>query len=170
MPGKRKQRTGRTPPTLVAGLSRAAAYDHPVGNVRVAETHVSWVFLTGQHAYKVKKPVKLPFLDFSTLERRRHFCEEELRLNRRLAPQLYLDVVPIGGDPTAPRVNAEPAIEYAVKMRQFPDAARLDRCLEAGKLSDDSLRSFADRLAQFHAEQPAVALVDPAGAAAAAAR
>src|SRR5499427_9626225 len=118
MPRGRATRTGRTKkPSLVAALARPDAYDHDVASVRVAETHISWVFLTGEYAYKVKKPVKFPFLDFTSLERRRHFCEEELRLNQRLAPQLYLSVVPIGGDEQAPRVGVEPAIEYAVKMR-----------------------------------------------------
>jgi uncharacterized protein len=170
VPGERKNRTSRTrEPSLVTGLSRSAAYDHPVEDVRVAETHVSWVFLTGEYAYKVKKPVKLPFLDFSTLERRRHFCEEEIRLNRRLAPELYLGIVPIGGDPAAPRVGATPAIEYAVKMRQFPDTARLDRLLAKGSLADDALRSFAEELARFHAEQAPVSPRDPAETAASAA-
>jgi hypothetical protein len=121
--------------------------------VRVAETHISWVFLTGEHAYKIKKPLKLPFLDFSTLERRRHFCEEELRLNRRLAPQLYLAVVPIGGDVKSPRIGVEPAIEYAVKMLEFPEDARLDKRLEDSVAIAEPLRVFAARLARFHAEQ-----------------
>src|SRR5262249_15622915 len=133
MARKRATRTRRVhEPALVAALARPQAYDHDVASVRVAETHISWVFLTGEYAYKVKKPLKFPFLDFSTLERRRYFCEEELRLNRRLAPQLYLAVVPIGGDDEAPRVGVEPAIEYAVKMLEFPDDARLDRRLTAG--------------------------------------
>ena len=97
MPRKRATPTRRArKPSLVAALSEPRAYDHDVASVRVAETHISWVFLTGEYAYKVKKPLKFPFLDFSSLERRRHFCKEELRLNRRLAPQLYLAVVPIG--------------------------------------------------------------------------
>ena len=99
--------------------------------MRVAETHVSWVFLTGRYAYKVKKPVKLPFVDFSTLRAREHYCREELRINRRLAPDLYLAVVPIGGSRAAPRIGRKPAFEYAVKMREFPADARLDRRLAA---------------------------------------
>ena len=114
------------------------------------------MFLTGEYAYKIKKPIKLPFVDFSTLELRRHFCEEELRLNRRLAPSLYLDVVPIGGDPSSPHVGTEPAIEYAVKMRQFPDDARLDRRLAAAALPL-ALRAFAADLARFHSELPPLA-------------
>ena len=122
--------------------------------MRVVETHISWVFLTGELAYKVKKPVKLPFVDFSTLERRREFCEEELRLNRRLAAELYLEVVPIGGEPAAPRIGRRPAFEYAVKMRQFPDDARLDRRLAAGAVPAAALLAFAERLAKFHRALP----------------
>jgi len=169
MPRKRAPRTKfAREPSLVTALKRPAAYDHDVAAVRVAETHISWVFLTGAFAYKVKKPVKFPFLDFSTLERRRRFCEEELRLNRRLAPQLYLGVVPIGGDP--PRVGVEPALEYAVKMREFPADARLDRRLEAGALAAEPLRAFGARLAAFHAEQPPLAPRAAAASAIAAAR
>jgi hypothetical protein len=170
MPRKRATRTRRArKPSLVAALARPAAYDPGVAAVRLAETHISWVFLTGEYAYKVKKPVKFPFLDFRTLERRRHFCEEELRLNRRLAPQLYVAVVPIGGDRKAPRVGVEPAIEYAVKMREFPEGARLDRLLEAGALAAEPLRAFGARLARFHAQQPPLAPRDGAASALAAA-
>ena len=137
----------------IQALQSPAAYPHPVGSVRLVETHISWVLLTGRYAYKIKKPLALDFLDFSTLARRRHYCEEELRLNRRMARNLYLGVVPICGPPGQPKVegDGEP-IEYAVKMAQFPDDAQLDRLLEAGKLSSEDLRRFAGRLASFHAE------------------
>src|ERR1700683_3552858 len=79
---------------LVAALSRTGAYPHPVEDVRVRHTHISVVFLAGPYAYKVRKPVQLAFLDFSTLEKRRHDCDEEVRLNRRLAPSVYLGIVP----------------------------------------------------------------------------
>ena len=170
MPRKRATPTRRArKPSLVAALSEPRAYDHDVASVRVAETHISWVFLTGEYAYKVKKPLKFPFLDFSSLERRHHFCEEELRLNRRLAPKLYLAVVPIGGSDEAPRVGAEPAIEYAVKMREFPEDARLDRRLTAGALVAEPLREFGGRLARFHAQLPPLAPHQPAATALAAA-
>ena len=120
------------------------------------------MFLTGRYAYKVKKPVKLPFLDFSTLARRLHFCREELRLNRRLAPELYLGVVPIGGSPSAPRVGKKPAFEYAVKMRQFPSDARLDQRLAANAVPRAAVTEFAARLAKFHGGLPALD-TDPAG-------
>jgi aminoglycoside phosphotransferase family enzyme/predicted kinase len=141
---------------LVDALAKPAAYGSGVTQVRVAETHISWVFLTGEYAFKIKKAIKLPFVDFGTLELRRHFCDEELRLNRRLAPGLYLEVVPIGGDPDSPRVGAEPAVEYAVKMRQFPDDARLDRQLSSEQLPL-ALRAFGAELARFHSELPALA-------------
>jgi aminoglycoside phosphotransferase family enzyme/predicted kinase len=142
---------------LVAALSRPECYGPGVREVRLVETHISWVFLTGERAYKVKKPVKLPFVDFSTLELRKRFCNEELRLNRRLAAELYLGVVPIGGSREAPRAGATPAFEYAIEMRQFPDEARLDRRLEARSLPTQALLEFAATLAHFHAGLPAVA-------------
>src|SRR5262245_9937017 len=97
---RRRRAQDDAPPdtrALVAALARPECYGPGVDEVRVVETHISWVFLTGERAYKVKKPVKLPFVDFSTLELRKRFCDEELRLNRRLAPELYVGVVPIGG-------------------------------------------------------------------------
>ncbi len=154
--------------TLAAALTNPACYDHDVDEVRLAETHISWVLLTGRYAYKVKKPVKLPFLDFSTLPRRLHFCREELRLNRRLAPELYLGVVPIGGSPSAPRVGNKPAFEYAVKMRQFAPDARLDQRLAANAVPRAAITEFAARLAKFHGRLPALD-TDPAGKAAQAA-
>jgi aminoglycoside phosphotransferase family enzyme/predicted kinase len=139
---------------LIEALTNPQVYPDGVTEVRLAETHISWVFLTGRYAYKIKKPVKLPFLDFSTLERRRYFCEQELTLNRRLAKDLYLAVVPIGGTPEQPAVEVEPAIEYAVKMLQFPDDALLDRRVRANDVPVAVLRDFAIELARFHAQLP----------------
>src|ERR1700710_1674313 len=86
--------------------------------VELVETHISWVLLTREFAYKIKKPVRLDFLDFSTLELRRHFCNEEIRLNRRLAADLYVDVIPISGPLEKPRLgDASAVLDYAVKMR-----------------------------------------------------
>jgi len=90
---------------LIAGLLRPDAYDHPDDAIRLTETHISWVILAGDFAYKIKKPVNFGFLDFSTLEQRRFFCEEELRLNRRYAPELYLAVLPVTGSPEHPRMG-----------------------------------------------------------------
>jgi aminoglycoside phosphotransferase family enzyme/predicted kinase len=139
---------------LIQALSDPACYDHGVKAVRLVETHISWVLLTGRCAYKIKKPVRLPFLDFTTLESRLHFCEEELRLNRRLSPELYLRVVPIGGSRRAPRLGSRPAIEYAVEMREFEPDARADRSLAQGRLGADDIVGLAALIADFHARLP----------------
>lgn len=141
-------------PELIRQLLDPAAYPHEVGGIRVIETHISWVILTGDYAYKVKKPVALGFLDFSTLEDRRRYCEEEVRVNRRTAAALYLDVVPIASGPDGARVGAEPAVEFAVRMRQFPHEARVDRCLRAGALGLPDMRSLAAAIARFHQDLP----------------
>jgi uncharacterized protein len=138
-------------PPLIQALHRPACYDHPVRDIRLVETHISWVLLTGPYAYKLKKPVNLGFLDFSSLEKRRFFCEEELRLNRRLAPSLYLEVVSIAGSPDSPALHGTgEAIEYAVKMVQFPEEARLDRMLARGELGPSHIDLLARELAEFH--------------------
>ena len=95
------------PDTLIKALQNPELYDHPVKDFRVIETHISQVLLTGDFAYKIKKPMDFGFLDFSTLERRKRFCEEELRLNSRLAAELYLEVVPITGTPEQPRLGGD---------------------------------------------------------------
>jgi aminoglycoside phosphotransferase family enzyme/gluconate kinase len=136
---------------LVDLLREPARYPHPAGPVELIETHISWVLLAGDYAYKLKKPVDLGFLDFSTLAARKRFCEEELRLNRRTAPELYLEVVPIGGTPEDPRLGAAPAIEYAVKMRRFEQDALLDRVAKRGALTAAHVDAVAAAVADFHA-------------------
>jgi hypothetical protein len=140
---------------LVAALRDPARFPHPVTQVRVLETHISWVLLTGAFAYKLKRPVTLGFLDFSTLELRRRACDEELRLNRRLAPDIYLDLVPISGTPESPRVGDPSApIEYAVRMREFPQEALLDAMLARGELTPEMTEATARRVAAFHLALP----------------
>lgn len=136
---------------LVAALHDPACYSHRVGRIAVLETHISVVLLTGGTAYKLKKPLNLGFLDFSTLEKRRFYCEEELRLNRRLASHLYLDVVPISGSIDCPRVggSGEP-IEYAVRMREFPQDGLFDRLLARGELDATLIDSLAEAVTEFH--------------------
>ncbi|MEO0996972.1 MAG: AAA family ATPase [Pseudomonadota bacterium] len=129
----------------------ADSFPHATSELRCLETHISWVFLTGHYAYKVKKPVQLDYLDFSTLERRRYFCHRELTLNHRLAPELYVDVVPIGGAADAPRFGDYPALDYAVRMRQFHDDSRLDRLLDAGRFDDAMADQLGDTVARLHA-------------------
>jgi aminoglycoside phosphotransferase family enzyme/predicted kinase len=124
---------------------------HQADRVELIETHISWVLLAGEHAYKVKKPLDLGFLDFSTLDKRRACCEEELRLNRRTAPDLYLDVVPITGSAEHPRVGgAGTAIEYAVRMRRFPQEQLADRVAQRGALAAAEVDAIARAIAQFH--------------------
>lgn len=135
---------------LIKTMRQPGFYDHPVKQVELIETHISWVFLAGDFAYKVKKPVNFGFLDFSTLAKRQHFCLEELRLNRRFAPQLYLDVIAIGGNPASPRMGGRPALEYAVKMRRFEENNQLDRRLAAGRLNVRMLTRFATMIASAH--------------------
>lgn len=137
---------------LATGLRSPGAYPHPAERIEHIETHISHVFLAGDYAYKVKKPLDLGFLDFSTLARRRFFCEEEIRLNGRLAPHIYLDVVPITGREDAPRVGGEgEPLEYAVRMRRFPQDRLLTRLPVTGELAD----RIAERVACFHGEIPA---------------
>ena len=123
------------------------------GPVTCIETHVSWVFLTGPFAYKVKKPLKLSFIDYSTAERRAALCREELRLNRRHAPGLYVDVVPIAGTPAAPRVGAtdSPPFEHALRMVQFDPQLELTRLLQSGAVASGELHDFGKRVAHMHA-------------------
>ncbi len=143
---------------LVQALLRPSAYPHPAEDLQLLETHISFVILAGPYAYKIKKPLNLGFLDFSTLAKRRHYCEEELRLNRRLAPELYLETVTVRGDPQAPALSAEgPILEYAVKMRRFDQQALLDRIAAHGGLSDEWGERLALRVAAFHRRAPVAA-------------
>ncbi|MBD3670438.1 MAG: AAA family ATPase [Gammaproteobacteria bacterium] len=133
------------------GMMQSSAYPHPVEKIQLIETHISWVILTGEFVYKIKKPVELGFLDFTTLEKRRLYCEEEIRLNRRLAPEIYLDVVTINGDMQLPVIGGEGEIlEYAVKMRQFPQHTQLDRMLQRGELHENHIDAMAAMVAEFH--------------------
>lgn len=137
--------------TLLNALQNPALYDHPVSGFTLMETHISWVILTGDFVYKIKKPVNFGFLDYSTLEQRAHYCAEELRLNRRLAPDLYLDVVPIRGSDSAPSLTGDgPIIEYMVKTRQFRQQDLLGNMQRAGTLTAEHIDSLAATLADFH--------------------
>ncbi len=107
--------------SLIAALQNPALYPHPVEAFQVIETHISWVVLTGPYAYKLKKPMNFGFLDFTDLEKRKHFCNEELRLNQRLTNDLYLDVLPITGTAEAPQLGGDgPVIEYALEDAPVP--------------------------------------------------
>ena len=148
---------------LVASLREPRRYPHPANRVEVLETHISYVLLAGEYAYKLKKPLDLGFLDYSSLEKRRVACEDELRLNRRTTPGLYLDVVPIGGTPEEPRLGEAPAFEYAVKMRRFEQDAQLDRVVARRALTAGQLEVLARDLADFHARAAVAGDTPPLG-------
>ncbi|MDK9558901.1 AAA family ATPase [Marinobacter sp. M216] len=149
---------------LVRALQNPELYDHPVNGFQVIETHISQVILTGDYAYKIKKPMNFGFLDFSTLARRKHFCEEELRLNRRLAEPLYLEVLPITGTPDQPVLGGTgEAFEYAIKMRQFGQDQLFDRLQEQGNLDPSLLTDLARQVADFHDRLPTVPDDKPLG-------
>ena len=141
---------------LIETLSEPGAYPHPVGEVGILQTHISVVFLAGEYAYKLKKPVNLGFLDFSTPERRRHFCDEEGRLNRRLAPEVYLGVVPVSQTATGVRVEAPgDVVDWAVKMKRLPEEATLAQRLQGGQVGVGLLEALARKVASFHAHAEA---------------
>ncbi|QDT02099.1 hypothetical protein K227x_04700 [Rubripirellula lacrimiformis] len=137
---------------LIAALRNPAAYPHDVGgDVVVHETHISVVFLAGQYAYKIKKPIKTNFLDYSTLHQRKHFCEEEVRLDRRYAQDLYLGVVPIHRVGGTFAIGGEgDAVEYAVKMRRFPAGDLLSERIDSGRLTTAEVFQLAQVIAKFH--------------------
>ena len=147
---------GSLPPALVGLLDRAA-YPHRPAGVELRETHISWVFLAGDLAFKLKKPLRLPFLDYGSLDRRRELCLEEMRLNSRLAPEVYRGVRAIVPSQTGVRIAPEAtdgAIEYAVEMRRYDEASTLDRQLKAGTAGEGEVRAVGRRLAGFHADAP----------------
>ncbi|NMM37028.1 MAG: AAA family ATPase [Glaciimonas sp.] len=125
-------------------------------HMELIETHISWILLSEDTAYKVKKALDLDFLDFSTLAGREFYCKEEIRLNRRLAPDIYIDVIPIGGSFEAPLLGLGhlPAIEYAVRMRRFDGSNQMDVVLAAGQLRAAHIDRLAVTLARFHASLP----------------
>lgn len=151
---------------LVAALLDPRRYPHAARKVRVIETHISWVLLAGRYAYKIKKAVDLGFLDFTTLQARGFYCAEELRLNSRLAPQIYLDAIPIGGSHDHPLFGREPAIEYAVRMRRFASARLMDKLVAQGLVMPQHLDALAATIARFHGALPPAAANSAFGTAA----
>lgn len=136
---------------LIRSIREHAHFDHPVTGFDLIETHISYILLTGPYAYKFKKPVNLGFLDFSSLKKRKFYCEEEIRLNRRLAPGIYREVITITGDERHPLLGGTgPVIEYAVKMLQFTATDELERVLQEGRLERRHIDLLADSLAAFH--------------------
>jgi len=136
---------------LIKSLQNSKLFDHPVNGFQVIETHSSWVLLTGTMAYKIKKPVDFGFLDFSTLEKRKYFCQLEFEINKKLAPSIYQRVVKITGTEEKPVIDGEgEAIEYAIQMREFSQEHLLSKLLLQNRLTFRVLDAIAYRLAHFH--------------------
>lgn len=132
-------------------LLRPEAYPEPARDVSLLQTHVSWIFLAGEYAYKIKKPVDFGFLNFSTLDRRLFYCQEEVRLNRRLCPEIYLGVIPLReSGATVSFSGSGTVVDYAVKMKRLPAERMADRLLAEGRLSAGDAARIAARIASFH--------------------
>lgn len=140
---------------LIDALLTPAPYSHPVDSIELIETHISWVILTGQYAYKIKKPVDFGFVDFTTLDKRHFYCKQEVILNKRLAPEIYLGVVAITGTESRPTFDGEgPALEYAVKMLQFSQSGLMSEQIRRNKVSFDDMQQLAETIARFHSDTP----------------
>ncbi|MBM3945138.1 MAG: kinase [SAR202 cluster bacterium] len=156
---------------IVAMMQRPESYREPARAIRHVETHISHIFFTDQHVYKVKKPVDMGFLDFTTLRKRHRACRNELLLNRRLSPDVYLDIVPITKVRGHYELGGEGrAVEYAVKMRRLPEDRALSTLLRQRTASVDDVRRIAGRIAAFHSEAATNASITRAGGMAAARR
>jgi hypothetical protein len=147
---------------LIQALQNSKLYDHSITRFKVLETHISWVILTGPFAYKIKKPVDFEVLNFSTLDKRHYYCQEEVRLNKLLAPELYVDVITITGSENQPQLNsAGTPIEYAIKMREFPQDEIFTQVLARNELTPALIDKLAKVIAEFHLTT-AVAAADSA--------
>ena len=137
---------------VVEALMKPEAYDEDPGSIELVQTHISFVFLTKRFVYKVKKAVNFGFLDFTTLEKRRFFCEKELELNRRLCRGMYLEVVPINKADAIKIKGAGETVEYAVKMKRMPQERMMSRLLEENKVDDGLVDRIAKVIAEFHSK------------------
>jgi len=151
-------------PPLVRDLLEPRAYPHRPARIQLLQTQMSFVLLTGEYVYKVKKPVDLGYLDYTTLEKRRHFSEQEVLLNRRLCPDVYLGVVPITKEDGGHRVEGEgKALEYAVKMRQLPQEKMMDRLLAQRRVTPAMVERVSLLLAEFHSRADTSAQISAFG-------
>jgi aminoglycoside phosphotransferase family enzyme len=137
---------------IVEALMKPEAYDEDPGEIELCQTHISFVFLTAKFVYKVKKAVNFGFLDFSTLEKRRFFCERELELNRRLCDDMYLEVVPINKSNGIKIKGDGETVEYAVKMKRMPQNKIMSKLLEENKVDSRLIGEIAKIIADFHAK------------------
>jgi aminoglycoside phosphotransferase family enzyme len=138
-------------PSTVKALLESQAYPHKPQKIELVQTQMSFIFLTGEYVYKIKKPVNLGYLDYTTLEKRHFFCHQELELNRRLCPHAYLAVVPIVEEKSGLRIEGQgKAIEYAVKMKQLPQDRMMDVLLPRGQVTSEMVARVAEKLTSFH--------------------
>ena len=153
-------------PQYIAALLKAEKYPHPVDTVELVQTHISFVLLAGDFVYKFKKPVNFGFLDFSTLEKRRHCCEQELALNRRLSPEIYLGLVSVTDDDGEITLDGQgPVIEYGVKMRRMPEERMMVRVIDRGELQPDHIQALVDVLVPFYEKAETSPAIDTFGTA-----
>jgi aminoglycoside phosphotransferase family enzyme/predicted kinase len=152
------------PHALIAALSCPEAYPDRPSRVSMCQTHISWLFFTERLVYKVKKPVDFGFLDFTTLESRKFFCDQEVRLNRRLAPEVYLGVVEVKAHEGRIRLGGPgKTIDYAVQMHRLPEDRMLPTLLAEGRVTVDTMRRLARLVAEFHAQSETGGAIDQAG-------
>jgi len=137
---------------VVEALMKPEAYDEKAGQIELVQTHISFVFLTKNFVYKVKKAVNLGFLDFTTLEKRRFFCEKELELNRRLCEDMYIEVVPINKSNVIKTKGEGETVEYAVKMKKMPQEKMMNKLLEENKIDSKLIDKIAKIIAEFHSK------------------
>jgi len=137
---------------IVEALMKPEAYDEEPGQIELTQTHISFVFLTRNFVYKVKKAVDLGFLDFTTLEKRRFFCEKELELNRRLCGDMYLEVAPINKSNIIKIKGEGETVEYAVKMKRIPQDKMMNKLLEEEKVDSKLIDRIAGIIAEFHSK------------------
>jgi aminoglycoside phosphotransferase family enzyme len=153
-------------PDFIAALLRPQIYPHPITEVRLVQTHISFVLIAGDFVYKFKKPVDFGFLDFSTLERRKRCCEQELLLNRRLCSEIYLDMVKVTQENSGFALNGSgEVIEYGVKMARMPEEGMMINVIKAGKLDREQIDAIVDRLIPFYQQAERSSEIDAFGAA-----
>jgi aminoglycoside phosphotransferase family enzyme len=149
-PGRREFMNG-TLPKFITFLQDPRVYGHPVDEVRLVQTHISYVLIAGDRVYKFKKPVDFGFLDFTTLEKRKFFCEQELILNRRLCPDIYLDLVTVTRSDTVLALNGDgEVVEFGIRMKRMPEEGMMGNYIASGKLSKRHIDLIVDTLIPFY--------------------
>lgn len=143
--------TNENLPEYIRALLHSTAYKHPADDIRLVQTHISYVILAGEYVYKFKKPVDFGFLDFTSLDKRRHCCQQELVLNRRLSPEIYLDLVQVTRSNGSFQLNGPgEVVEYGVKMARMPEERMMINVIKAGQLQQDHIDALVEVLVPFY--------------------